>query len=310
MFDKVWDVIVVGAGPGGLASAIYTGRSNLSTLVIDAMFPGGQLLVTELIENYPGFPEPMAGFELSDRMKKQAEKFGAVLETGYSVSKVSLDGDLFVLDIESGGSLKSKTVIWAAGSTPKKLGVPGEAEFLGRGVSYCAVCDGALFKDRDVAVIGGGDSALEEALFLTKFAKKVYLIHRRDKFRAVPILQDRVKENEKIEPVMNKTVDSIKGEQFVESIDLKDTVSGEISNLNVDGVFIFIGHEPNTAPIAHLVELDDRGYVITDDEMKTATPGLFAAGDVRKKPLKQVVTAAADGAVAAMSVSKYLEEKE
>ncbi|WP_457569025.1 thioredoxin-disulfide reductase [Desulfurobacterium sp.] len=310
MFDTLWDVVIVGAGPAGLASAIYTGRSNLKTLVLDSMFPGGQLLITEMIENYPGFPEPMAGFELSDRMKKQAEKFGAVIESGYSVNKVDLDGDIFVLKLESGGELKAKTVIWAAGSTPRKLGVPGEAEFLGRGVSYCAVCDGALFKGRDVAVVGGGDSALEEALYLTKFANKVYLIHRRDKFRAVPIVQERVKANEKIEPVLNKVVESINGEQFVESLTLRDTVTGEKSEQKVDGIFIFIGSEPNTAPIAHLVELDDRGYVLTDDEMKTATPGLFAAGDTRKKPLKQVITAAADGAVAAMSASKYLEEKE
>ncbi|OMH39985.1 thioredoxin-disulfide reductase [Desulfurobacterium indicum] len=310
MFDTLWDVVIVGAGPAGLASAIYTGRSNLNTLVLDSMFPGGQLLITEMIENYPGFPEPMAGFELSDRMKKQAEKFGAVIKSGYSVSKVDLDGDIFVLKLESGGELKAKTVIWAAGSTPRKLGVPGEAEFLGRGVSYCAVCDGALFKGRDVAVVGGGDSALEEALYLTKFANKVYLIHRRDKFRAVPIVQERVKANEKIEPILNKVVESINGEQFVESLTLKDTVTGKKSEQKVDGIFIFIGSEPNTAPIAHLVELDDRGYILTDDEMKTATPGLFAAGDTRKKPLKQVITAAADGAVAAMSASKYLEEKE
>ncbi|WP_022847739.1 thioredoxin-disulfide reductase [Desulfurobacterium sp. TC5-1] len=309
MFDTLWDVVIVGAGPAGLASAIYTGRSNLKTLVLDAMFPGGQLLITEMIENYPGFPEPMAGFELSDRMKKQAENFGAVIESGYSVNKVDIDGDIFTLKLESGGEVKARTVIWAAGSTPRKLGVPGEAEFLGRGVSYCAVCDGALFKGRDVAVVGGGDSALEEALFLTKFANKVYLIHRRDKFRAVPIVQERVKANEKIKPVLNKVVESINGDQFVESLTLKDTVTGEKSEQKVDGIFIFIGSEPNTAPIAHLVELDDRGYILTDDEMKTATPGLFAAGDTRKKPLKQVITAAADGAVAAMSASRYLEEK-
>ncbi|WP_297445470.1 thioredoxin-disulfide reductase [Desulfurobacterium sp.] len=309
MFDTLWDVVIVGAGPAGLASAIYTGRSNLKTLVLDAMFPGGQLLVTEMIENYPGFPEPMAGFELSDRMKKQAENFGAVIKSGYSVNKVDIDGDIFILKLESGGEVKARTVIWAAGSTPRKLGVPGEAEFLGRGVSYCAVCDGALFKGRDVAVVGGGDSALEEALFLTKFANKVYLIHRRDKFRAVPIVQERVKANEKIKPVLNKVVESINGDQFVESLTLKDTVTGEKSEQKVDGIFIFIGSEPNTAPIAHLVELDDRGYILTDDEMKTATPGLFAAGDTRKKPLKQVITAAADGAVAAMSASRYLEER-
>ncbi|WP_456425689.1 thioredoxin-disulfide reductase [Desulfurobacterium sp.] len=309
MFDTLWDVVIVGAGPAGLASAIYTARSNLKTLVLDAMFPGGQLLITEMIENYPGFPEPMAGFELSDRMKKQAENFGAVIESGYSVNKVDIDGDIFTLKLESGGEVKARTVIWAAGSTPRKLGVPGEAEFLGRGVSYCAVCDGALFKGRDVAVVGGGDSALEEALFLTKFANKVYLIHRRDKFRAVPIVQERVKANEKIKPVLNKVVESINGDQFVESLTLKDTVTGEKSEQKVDGIFIFIGSEPNTAPIAHLVELDDRGYILTDDEMKTATPGLFAAGDTRKKPLKQVITAAADGAVAAMSASRYLEEK-
>ncbi len=305
----VRDVLIVGAGPAGLAAAIYAGRSQLDTLVLDQMMPGGQLLITEEIENYPGFYEGITGFELSEKFRQHAEKFGARIENGKPVESVDLDGDIFV--VKAGGEeFRGKTLIWAAGSTPRKLNVPGEAEFVGRGVSYCAVCDGAFFKDRTVAVVGGGDSALEEALYLTKFAKKVYLIHRRDKFRAVKIIQDRVKRNEKIEPVLNKVVVSINGKDFVESVTLKDTVTGEESVLPVDGVFIFIGNEPNVAPVVHLVDTTEQGFIITDEEMKTKTPGLFAAGDVRHKPLKQVVTAASDGAVAAMSATKYLEEKE
>ena len=305
----VRDVLIVGAGPAGLAAAIYAGRSQLDTLVLDQMMPGGQLLITEEIENYPGFYEGITGFELSEKFRQHAEKFGAKIESGKPVESVDLDGEIFV--VKAGGEeFRGKTLIWAAGSTPRKLNVPGEAEFVGRGVSYCAVCDGAFFKDRTVAVVGGGDSALEEALYLTKFAKKVYLIHRRDKFRAVKIIQDRVKRNEKIEPVLNKVVVSINGKDFVESVTLKDTVTGEESVLPVDGVFIFIGNEPNVVPVAHLVDTTEQGFIITDEEMKTKTPGLFAAGDVRHKPLKQVVTAASDGAVAAMSATKYLEEKE
>jgi thioredoxin reductase (NADPH) len=306
---KAWDVVIVGAGPAGLAAGIYAGRSQLKTVILDQMMPGGQLLITEQIENYPGFHDGITGFELSEKLRVHAEKFGAVIENGQPVSSVDLDGNLFVVRTE-GGEIKGKTLIWAAGSIAKKLNVPGEAEFIGRGVSYCAVCDGAFFKDRVVAVIGGGDSALEEALYLTKFASKVYLIHRRDKFRAVKIIQDRVKRNEKIEPVLNKVVVSINGTQFVESLTLKDTMTGETTELPVDGVFIFIGNEPNVAPVVHLVETTEQGFIITDEEMRTKTPGLFAAGDVRHKSLKQVVTAAADGAVAAMSATKYLEEKE
>jgi thioredoxin reductase (NADPH) len=306
---KVWDTVIVGAGPAGLAAGIYAGRSRLSTLILDQMMPGGQLLITEQIENYPGFSEGITGFELSEKMRVQAEKFGAVLENGQPVTSVDLDGDIFVIETDS-GEIKGRTVIWAAGSVPRKLNVPGEAEFVGRGVSYCAVCDGAFFKDKVVAVVGGGDSALEEALYLTKFAKKVYLIHRRDAFRAVKIIQDRVFNCEKIEPLFDRVVKSINGTQFVESLTLKNVKTGEEEELPVDGVFIFIGNEPNSAPVAHLVDTTEQGFIITDEEMATKTPGLFAAGDVRHKSLKQVVTAAADGAIAAMSATKYLEEKE
>lgn len=305
----VRDVLIVGAGPAGLAAAIYSGRSQLNTLVLDQMMPGGQLLITEEIENFPGFYEGITGFELSEKFRQHAERFGAKIENGKPVESVELDGEIFV--VKAGDQeFRGKTLIWAAGSTPRKLNVPGEAEFVGRGVSYCAVCDGAFFKDRTVAVVGGGDSALEEALYLTKFASKVYLIHRRDRFRAVKIIQNRVRKNEKIEPVFNKVVVSINGKDFVESVTLKDTVTGEKTQLPVDGVFIFIGNEPNVAPVVHLVDTTEQGFIITDEEMRTKTPGLFAAGDVRHKPLKQVVTAAADGAIAAMSASKYLEEKE
>jgi len=296
------------ASPAGPAAGIYAGRSELQTVIIDRL-PGGQLLITEEIENYPGFYEGITGFELSEKLRQHAEKFGAKLESGHTVLEVTQDGELFKVKSDY-GEFSGKTLIWAAGSNPKKLGVPGESEFVGRGVSYCAVCDGAFFKDKVVAVVGGGDSALEEALYLTKFARKVYLIHRRDKFRAVRIIQQRVSKNDKIEPLLNKVVTSINGKDFVESLTLRDVISGQETELPVDGVFIFIGNEPNTAPIAHLVDTDPGGFVITDEEMRTKTPGLFAAGDVRSKPLRQVVTAAADGAVAAMSATKYLEEKE
>ncbi|RKQ63227.1 thioredoxin reductase (NADPH) [Thermovibrio guaymasensis] len=305
---EVWDTLIVGAGPAGLAAGIYAGRSQLKTLILDRM-PGGQLLITEEIENYPGFHGGITGFELSEKFRQHAEKFGAKIENGHTVTEVTLDGEIFVVKTDY-GEFKGRTLIWAAGSNPRKLGVPGEAEFVGRGVSYCAVCDGAFFKDRVVAVVGGGDSALEEALYLTKFAKKVYLIHRRDKFRAVKIIQDRVKRNEKIEPVLNKVVVSINGKDFVESLTLEDTRTGEKMELPVDGVFIFIGNEPNVSPIIHFVDTDPSGFILTDEEMRTKTPGLFAAGDVRSKPLKQVITAASDGAVAAMSATRYLEEKE
>lgn len=307
--EKVWDVLIVGAGPAGLAAGIYAGRSRLSTLILDQMMPGGQLLITEKIENYPGFFEGITGFELSEKLRAHAEKFGAVFENSSMVSSVNLDGDTFIVEVGD-RKIKSKTLIWAAGSVPRKLRVPGEEEFLGRGVSYCAVCDGAFFKDRVVAVVGGGDSALEEALYLTKFAKKVYLIHRRNAFRAVKIIQERVFENKKIEVILDRVVESINGKQFVESLTLKNVKTGEKEELQVDGVFIFIGYEPNSAPILHLVDATAKGFVITDEAMATKTPGLFAAGDVREKPLKQVVTAVSDGAVAAMSATKYLEEKE
>ncbi len=306
---EIWDTVIVGAGPAGLAAGIYAGRSKLSTLILDQMMPGGQLLITELIENYPGFSEGITGFELSEKLRVHAEKFGAKFENSQPVVDVALDGDIFVVKTDS-KEIRGKTVIWAAGSVARKLNVPGEAEFVGRGVSYCAVCDGAFFKDKVVAVVGGGDSALEEALYLTKFAKKVYLIHRRDAFRAVKIIQERVKNCEKIEPLLNRVVESINGTQFVESLTLKNVKTGELEDLPVDGVFIFIGNEPNSAPVRFLVDTDERGFIITDENMATKTKGLFAAGDVRKKPLKQVVTAVSDGAIAAMSATKYLEERE
>ena len=305
---KLWDVVIVGAGPAGLTAGIYTCRSMLRTLILDQMVPGGQLLITERIENYPGFKEGITGFELSERIRQQAEHFGAVFESGQTVAGVEKDKDVFRVKLES-GEIVGRSVVWATGASPKRLDVPGEAEFTGRGVSYCAVCDGAFFKGASVAVVGGGDSALEEALYLTRFASKVYLVHRRSTFRAVKILQDRVRREEKIEPIMNAVVVSINGTKVVESLTLKDTESGEERKLPVDGVFIFVGTQPNTAGVAHLVETSEEGFIITDDEMRTRTPGLFAAGDVRHKPLRQVVTAVADGAIAGMSVAKYLEEK-
>ncbi len=308
MFKTLWDTVIVGAGPAGLSAGIYTGRSELKTLLLEQLGPGGQLMITESIENYPGFPEPLSGFELADRIRKQAEKFGVNIKSGEPVTKIKADGNFFWLQTPS-GTVKTKTIIWAAGSTARKLNVPGEAELAGRGVSYCAVCDGAFFKGKTIAVVGGGDSALEEAIYLTKFAKKVYIIHRRDKFRAVKLLQERISKNKSIEPLLNKVVVSINGSQFVESVTLKDTLTGNESTLKLDGVFIFIGTEPNVAPIVPFVDLSPSNFILTDSMMQTKTPGIFAAGDIREKPLRQVVTAVSDGAIAAMSSSKYIEEK-
>lgn len=304
----LYDVVIIGAGPAGCAAGMYAGRARLRVLVIEQISPGGQLLNYSRVENYPGFPEGIDAFELSDRFAKHMDLFGAE-RISATVQGIENYREKIKSVITSSGVIETRAIIIASGATPRKLDVPGEKEFTGKGVSYCAVCDGPFFRGQDVAVVGGGDSALEEALYLTRFASRVFLIHRRDQFRATRILQDRVTENIKITPVMNSTVSEIKGgDEGVQIISIYDKVSDKTSELGVKGIFIFVGLEPNTSFLPKEVDVDKQGFIITDDRMQTSIKGIFAAGDVRSKPLRQIVTAVNDGAVAAVSASQYLEE--
>jgi thioredoxin reductase (NADPH) len=302
----VLDIVIVGGGPAGLSAGIYCGRAMLETLIVEEKSAGGQLMITDKIENYPGFPEGIGGFELTEKLKEHAKKFGAKIKEYNKVEKVVKEGKVFKV-FAGEETITAKAVIWAGGVVPKTLGVPGEKEFLGRGVSYCAVCDGAFFKGMEVAVVGGGDSALQESLFLTNFASKVYIIHRRDSFRAIKILQEKVKEHPKIEVLFNRVVEEIKGDKFVESLVLRNKETNQTETLKVSGVFVFIGNSPNVEGVKDLVELSESGFIKTNENLETKTPGLFAAGDVREKPLRQVVTAVSDGAISAMSAYHYIE---
>lgn len=305
---KRYDVIIVGGGPAGLCAAMYAGRGMLNTLLIERGLPGGELLNTELVEDYPGF-ESILGRELAAKMTEHARKFGAEFLTDSVESVKQLPNGEFAVKTEMGKSFVAPSVILTAGGTPTKLGVPGEKEYAGKGVSYCAVCDGAFFKGETLAVIGGGDAAVEEAQYLTKYATKVYVVHRRDGFRASAILQKRLFANPKIEVIWNKVVEEIEGgERGVTELRLRDTVTGDVSKLPVTGVFIFIGFRPNTGVIKDHVKHDESGYVFTDTNMMTSIPGLFAAGDLRHQLTRQVTTAVGDATTAAIAVEKYLSE--
>jgi thioredoxin reductase (NADPH) len=301
-----YDVIIVGAGPAGLCAAMYAGRGMLKSLTIERGAPGGELLNTDLIEDYIGF-ESIKGWELAQKMANHAKKFGAEIVTD-TVDKVRKAADgWFDVATTRGHTYRAPAVILTAGGTPVKLGVPGEKEYAGKGVSYCAVCDGAFFKGQVLAVVGGGDAAVEEADYLTRYASKVYIVHRRDQFRASKILQERVFANPKIEVVWNKQVVEIKGnEKGTDHLMLEDTVSRERSTLKVGGVFIFIGFKPNTGIVEGHFKHDASGYMITDDRMMTSIPGLFAAGDVRSQLTRQITTAVGDATTAAIAVEKYV----
>ena len=303
-----YDVIVIGAGPAGLCAGMYAGRGMLRTLILERGLPGGELLNTDLIEDYIGF-ESIPGRELAAKMASHALKFGAelVMDTVEAVRKTD-DGD-FTVETALGKRYRAPAVILTAGGTPNKLGVPGEQEYAGRGVSYCAVCDGAFFKQETIAVIGGGDAAVEEADYLTRYAAKAYIVHRRDQFRASPILQERALKNPKIEVIWNKVVEEVVGGPMgVTSLRLRDTVTGETSSLAATGCFVFIGFSPNTGMIKDHYDHDAAGYVITDSHMRTSIPGLFAAGDLRVQLTRQVTTAVGDATTAAIAVQKYLTE--
>ena len=305
---KIYQVIIIGGGPAGLTAGLYTSRSRLQTLLIEIGLLGGQMTTTEIIENYPGFPQGITGDELSRQMEEQAKRFGLEVISEEAV-EVSLEGELKVIQA-NGTTYRCKTLIICTGNEWRKLGIPGEKEFAGRGVSYCATCDGAFFRDSQIIVVGGGDSALTEALYLTKFVKELTLIHRRDALRGTKIYQERVFANPQIKLLWNSVVQEIKGDSVVQSVLVKNVKTGEVTELNTEGVFLFVGLSPRTQFLKGLVNLDTAGYIVTDENCETSVKGIFAAGDCRKKLLRQVATAVGDGATAAFAAEKYLEEKE
>lgn len=305
MLEKEFDVVILGGGPAGFSAGIYTARGNVSTAILDVSMLGGQPSNYLELENYPAFMK-IGGFELMEKFEEHADMFGVQkfpMQEIEVIDLVSYPKIIRTKDVE----FRAKSVIIATGAKPMKLGVKGEEEFIGRGVSYCAVCDGAFYKDKVVAVVGGGNSAVEEAIYLTKFASKVYIIHRRDELRADKIIQDRATKNEKIEFVLNSVVCEIQGQDLVNNLILKNTKKDEMFNLAVDGVFPYIGITPNVENISSQITQDKAGFIITDETMKTSIDGVFAIGDVRKTPLRQVITAASDGAIAGVYAVKYIE---
>jgi len=304
--EKIYDVIIAGAGPGGMTAAVYTSRANLSTLMLERGVPGGQMANTEEVENYPGF-ETILGPDLSTKMFEHAKKFGA--EYAYGDIKEIIDGKEYKTVIAGSKQYKARAVIISTGAEYKKIGVPGEKELGGRGVSYCAVCDGAFFKNRELFVIGGGDSAVEEGVYLTRFASKVTIVHRRDELRAQKILQQRAFDNEKVHFEWSQTLKSINEKDGkVGSVTLVSTKDGSEKTLPADGVFIYIGMVPLSKPFENLGITNENGYIVTNEKMETKVPGIFAAGDVREKTLRQIVTATGDGSIAAQSAQHYVEE--
>jgi thioredoxin reductase (NADPH) len=304
---KSYEVVIIGGGPAGLTSALYASRARLSTLLIENGLFGGQMKTTELIENYPGFPQGVTGDELSRLMEEQTKRFGA--ETvNEEIVEVKLEGDLKSVRTHESSYL-CKALIICTGTEYRKLGVPGENEFAGRGISYCATCDGAFFKDSQIFVVGGGDSALTEALFLTKFVKELTIIHRRDELRATKIYQERAFANPKIKFLWNSVVQEIKGNQVVRSVLIKNVKTGEIKEFNTDGIFLFVGLIPRTQFLKGLIQMNEEGYIITDENCETSAKGIYAAGDCRKKLLRQISTAVGEGATAAFAAEKYLESK-
>ena len=300
-----FDVLVIGAGPAGLTAGLYASRAGWRAACLERLAPGGQAALTSRVENYPGFEEPVSGFELTRRMEAQARQFGMEivrdeaedLSSGPDGAVVKAAADTF----------EARAVVVASGARPRKLGVPGEEELTGRGVSYCATCDGPFFKGQAVAVVGGGDSALEEAVFLARLCSRVYVVHRRDEFRAVRVLVDRALSHENIVPVWGSVVTRIVGSEGVEAMEVRNVATGAAQRLDVAGVFMYVGLLPNSEFLAGRVAVDEAGYVITDEDMLTSAPGVFAAGDVRKKSLRQISTAVGDGAIAGMSAVRHLQ---
>ena len=301
-----YDVIIIGAGPAGYTAGIYCSRARHDTLLISGLLPGGQLMNTTDVENYPGFDEGIMGPDLMLTMRKQAERMNTTIMDDVVVN-VDFRAKPFKV-LTGSEEYEAKAVIVCTGATPRKIGIEGEQTFSGKGVSYCATCDGAFFRDQDIAVVGGGDSCMEEATFLTKFASKVHIIHRRDTFRASKIMQERALNNEKIEVHWNSAVEDIKGDQKVQQIILKDTKTGENTTLKMGGIFVAIGHEPNTELFKNQLEMDENGYIIQKNNTETSVKGVFTAGDVHDHRYRQAVTAAGFGCMSAIDVDKYLSE--
>ncbi len=303
----MYDVAIMGSGPAGLTAAIYSARANLSTVVITGDAFGGQIATTNDVENYPGFEE-ITGPELSMRMRQQAEKFGAEFEIDF-ITDIEVDGPPFKL-IGRSTEYETQSVIIANGASPKTLGIPGEQELWGRGVSFCATCDGAFFQGLPIAVVGGGDSAIQEALFLTRFGSKVVVIHRRDELRASAILRDRAFANDKLEFLWDSVVTEIKGEAEVEQLRVRNVKTGEESDVSISAIFVFVGHDPNTEMLKGKLELDENGYVVSDRRMHTSVPGIFVGGEAQDHYFRQAVTAAGEGCQAALEAEKYVAQLE
>lgn len=303
------NVIILGSGPAGLTAALYTARANLNPLVIAGNQLGGQISLTNEVENYPGFPDGLTGPELVQKFVEQAEHFGARIEYDLVTEVDFTQGPPYTIKTQ-GNTYQAWSVIITMGASAKKLEIPGEDEYVGRGVSYCATCDGFFFTGKDVLVVGGGDSALEEAIFLTKFADRVRIVHRRDELRAGQILQNRAARNEKIDYVWNTVVDEVLGENVVEGVRARNVKTSEVAVMDADGVFIFIGHYPNSAIFEGQLEMDERGYLITDELMQTSAEGVFAAGEIQDPVWRQIATSVGQGTAAAMACTRWLEANE
>ena len=301
---QVYDVLVIGGGPGGYTAALYAARANLSVMVLEKLTPGGQMGTTDVIDNYPGFPEGVGGFELALQMQKGAQRFGAQTQLSEVIS-VELGGTVKQVRTQD-GTYQARTVVLASGAHPRELGLPGEQELRGRGVSYCATCDGMFYRGKTVAVVGGGNTAVSDVLYLSRLCQKVYLIHRRDQLRASKVYLDPLQQAENVEFVWDRQVQELLYGDVLTGVQVRHKKTGELREIPCDGLFVAVGHVPNTELYQGQVELDQAGYVLADETTQTNLPGVFAVGDLRKKPLRQVITAASDGAVAAHFIEEYV----
>lgn len=308
MNSKSYDLVIIGAGPAGLTAALYAGRFRLNTIVLEKMNPGGQIVLSETIENYPGFPGGINTFDLIGRFKKQVEDVGVNIKEGEVLEiKSTRENNKAVYEVVTlDGSIKTNSVIIATGASYKKLGVPGEDKFMGRGVSYCGTCDGPLFRNKDIVVVGGGDRAMEEVIYLSNYASRIFMVHRRDAFRASKILEEKARSNPKVNFVLNSVIENISGDNKVDYAAVKDVKTHELRNISCQGVFIFVGIEPNTSFLKNLLEINEKGFIITRSEVLTSQAGIFACGDCCDKILYQVVTACGEGAAACQAAHKYL----
>jgi thioredoxin reductase (NADPH) len=304
---QTYDIIIVGGGPAGLSAAIYTSRDRLNTLLIEKNLNGGMINEAERVDNFPGFPDGISGMDLTARMFEQAKKYG-LKDINAEVNAIAVNGK-HEFTIKTGdGEFSSKSIIIAGGSDKQKMDAPGESQYIGRGVSYCATCDAPFYTNKIVAVVGGGNSALYEAMHLAKFARKVYIIHRRGQLRATPVVQERASAEPKIEYILSTTVEAVEGGDFVEKLRLKNMTSGQESSLSIDGIFVSIGLKPNTEYLKGILALDEHGMIIVNDNMETSVPGIFAAGDIRHDSIRQTIAASGDGAVAAVNAKKWVDE--